>query len=176
MYANNEKNEYDAMVGRVRKYYGHGVEIGGYNSHDLIKLRALDAKREADEARDRAAKPLNEAAGRFRTTWQRRMKAWGTINDAQAQIAQHRRLHLLNDINPDFLTPVEMPAPMPSLRTAEEYDAANMEAAALATELETRAQKMASYIGVWERSTPDQRNQSLILALAARLERLEAGV
>ncbi|SDJ61279.1 MULTISPECIES: hypothetical protein [Bradyrhizobium] len=176
MYANREKNEYDAMVARVRKYYGHGVEIGGYNSHDLIKLRALDAKREADEVRAEAARPMNEAAGRLNATYMRIMNAWRTITDAQEQIAKQRRLHLLNGINPEFLTPVEMPAAMQSHPTVEEYDAANTEAAALATELETRAQKMASYVNGWERSTPDQRNLSLILALAARLEQLETGV
>lgn len=173
MYANKEKVEYDELVARVRKHYGHGVEIGGYNSHDLIKLRALDAKREADEARNEAVRPLNEAAGRLRTTWQRSMKAWSAINTAQEQTAQQRRLHLLNGINPDFLTPVEMPAATQSYPTVEEYDAAKTEAAALATELETRAQKMAGYMSVWERSTPDQRNLSLILAMAACLERLE---
>jgi len=60
------------------------------------------------------------------------------------------------------------------LLSVAEYDAANVEAAELATELEARASKMVSYVGEWERSTPEQQNRSMILALADRLDRLES--
>jgi hypothetical protein len=59
------------------------------------------------------------------------------------------------------------------LATVAEYDAANVEASELATELEARASKMLSYVSQWERSTPEQQNRSMILAIADRLDRLE---
>jgi hypothetical protein len=173
MYVNKDKAEYDALVARVRKNCGSGVEIGGYNSHDLIKLRQLDAQWQAEEARAAAARPLTEAAGRLHQTYQRSMKAWGIIREKQEYLAKNRRLHFLNGISPALLEPVEQPAPAESFRTADEYDAANAEASIVATEMETRAQKITSYVNEWERSTPDQRNLSLILALADRVAALE---
>jgi hypothetical protein len=175
MYVNRDKAEYDALVARVRNHFGSAVEVGGFNSHDVLKLRNLDAKREADEARAAEARPLNEAAGRLQRTYQRSMTAWGAIKEKQEYLSKSRRLHILNGISPALLEPMEQPNPMGSFPTVEAYDAANAEASVLATELETRAQKITSYVSVWERSTPDQRNLSLILALADRLDRLEAG-
>jgi len=173
MYVNRDKAEYDALVARVRNHFGSGVEVGGFNSHDILKLRNLDAKREADEARAAEARPLNEAAGRLQRTYQRSMTAWGTIREKQEYLGKNRRLHILNGISQALLEPVEQPSPMGSFPTVEAYDAANAEASVLATDLETRAQKIISYVGLWERSTPDQRNLSIILALAARIETLE---
>jgi len=57
--------------------------------------------------------------------------------------------------------------------TVAEYDELNQEAAALATELETRVSKIRSYVSDWERLSPQEQNRSLIL-LADRLDRLEA--
>jgi hypothetical protein len=59
------------------------------------------------------------------------------------------------------------------LATVAEYDAANAEAAEVATRLETQASKMLSYVSGWE-SSIEQQNRSMILALADRLDRLEA--
>jgi hypothetical protein len=175
MYANREKVEYEALVARVRGHFGSGVEVGGYNSHDILKLRSLDAQREAEQARAAEARPINEAATRLHHTYRRSMAAWRTITEKQEYLSKNRRLHFLNGISPALLEPVEQPAPAESFRTADEYDAANAEASILATELETRAQKITSYVGGWEQSTPDQRNLSLILVLADRLERLKTG-
>jgi hypothetical protein len=41
-----QKPEYEAMVSRVRKHYGPGVEIGGFISHDIIRLQKLAAQAE----------------------------------------------------------------------------------------------------------------------------------
>jgi hypothetical protein len=173
MYVNKDKAEYDALVARVRKHCGSGVEIGGYNSHDLIKLRQLDARCQAEEARAAEARPLNEAATRLQRSWQRCMAAWAVIRDKQEYLGKNRRLHILNGISPALLEPVEQPGPMGSFSTVEAYDAANAEASVLATEMETRAQKITSRVSVWEQSTPDQRNLSIILVLSARIEALE---
>lgn len=175
MYANPSKNEYEAKVNRVRKHFGSGVEIGGYNSRDLIKLNALDAQREADEPRATEARPLNEAATRLRATYERKMKAWRIITERRDLLAKNRPLHLLNGIAPEWLDLVEMPAPTGSFSTVAEYDASNAQEAAIATDLETRAQKLASYVAVWEQSPPDQRNLSIIFKLADRIDKLEQG-
>src|SRR6266850_1596913 len=100
MYVNKDKAEYDALVARVRTHFGSGVEIGGYTSGDLIRLRNLDAQRETDIARAAEARPLNEAAGRLHQTYQRSMTAWGTIREKQEYLAKNRRLHFLNCISP----------------------------------------------------------------------------
>jgi hypothetical protein len=63
----------------------------------------------------------------------------------------------------------------PDCRTLEEYDSSTAEISELATELEAKAGNLRSYVSQWECSTPDQRNLSLILALAERLDRLERG-
>src|SRR4051812_21278643 len=106
MYVNKDKAEYDALVARVRKHCGSGVEIGGYNSHDLIKLRQLDARCQAEEARAAEARPLNEAATRLHHTYRRSMAAWAAIKEKQEYLAKNRRLHLLNGISPALLEPV----------------------------------------------------------------------
>jgi hypothetical protein len=48
------------------------------------------------------------------------------------------------------------------------------EAAEIATEMETRASKIISYVNDWEHSSTEEQNRSLILALDDRLDRLEA--
>jgi hypothetical protein len=175
MYANQEKREYDALVTRVRHHYGPSVEIGGYNSHDLMKLRGLDAKREVAEAEARASRPLMEAGTRLHKTRERVQRAWRTITDGQATLAKNRRVHAINGATAEMLEPVELPkwdGRTPA--TVAEYDTANAETSVMATEMEARASKIASYVSVWERSTMDEQNRSLILALADRLDRLEA--
>jgi hypothetical protein len=39
--------------------------------------------------------------------------------------------------------------------------------------METRPSKITSYVSVWESSSMEEQNRSLILALAERLDRLE---
>jgi hypothetical protein len=171
-----QKQEYEAMVSRVRKHYGPSVEIGGFNSHDILVLQKRAAQAEQDQASERERRPINEAGTRLRNTRQRAHKAWQTIADGQATLAKNRRLHAINGIDQELLAPIVMPRWDTSkhLATVAEYDAANVEASELATELEARASKMVSYVGEWERSTPEQQNRSMILALADRLDRLES--
>jgi hypothetical protein len=170
-----EKVEYAALVDRVRKHYGPGVEIGGYNSYDRNKLQKLAAQADIDQANERASRPVIEAGTRLRHTRERVHKAWRTITDRQAVIAQSPRLHLINRAPVECFEEVELPTWQgPSLSTVEDYDTANAETAVLATEFETRAQKISGYVNVWERSTTDEQNRSLILALADRLDRMEA--
>jgi hypothetical protein len=45
------------------------------------------------------------------------------------------------------------PVPGATFATVEDYDAANAEASVIATEFETRAQKINGYVNTWERST-----------------------
>jgi hypothetical protein len=169
-----QKVEYDALVSRVRKHYGPSVEIGGYNPHDLVRLRKLDAQVEIDQANERATRPVTEAATRLHHTRDRIHKAWCKIRDGQATIAKNQRLHLINGAPADAFVEVEMPIWQgPSLVTVEDYDTANAEASVLATEFEIRAQKISGYVGTWERSAMDEQNRSLILALADRLDRME---
>jgi hypothetical protein len=174
MYANPEKNEYHAMVDRVRKHYGNAIEIGGYNSHDINKLRKLDQQRQADAAKAEQQRPLNDAATRRHVAYERAMKAWRVIVDGQAALKKDRRLHEINGLDLALLAPVGMPQ-KPHCRTIEEYDLSTAEISELATEREAKAGKLRSYVSKWEGSTPDQRNLSLILALANRLDRLERG-
>jgi ElaB/YqjD/DUF883 family membrane-anchored ribosome-binding protein len=169
-----QKFEYDALVARVRAHYGSGVEIGGYNSHDLLKLRGLDAQREVDQARTRAERPLVEANTRLHHTRERAMKAWRTITEGQATLAKNRRLHAINGVAAEMLEPVAMPTwDARHSATVAESDAANAETAVMATETEARAGKISNYVSGWEQSTMDEQNRSLILALADRLDRLE---
>jgi hypothetical protein len=171
-----QKQEYEAMVSRVRKHYGPSVEIGGFNSHDIIQLQKRAAQAEQDQASERERRPIVEAGTRLRNTRQRAQKAWQTIADGQATLAKNRRLHAINGIDPELLAPIAMPRWDTSkhLATVAEYDAANAEAAEVATRLEAQASKMLSYVNEWERSNIEQQNRSMILALADRFDRLEA--
>jgi hypothetical protein len=84
------------------------------------------------------------------------------------------RVRLADPLRADGVVEVELPKWQgPALATVEDYDAANAETAVLATEFETRAQKISGYVNSWERSTMDEQNRSLILALADRLDRME---
>jgi hypothetical protein len=84
-------------------------------------------------------------------------------------------VHAINGVTAEMIEPVELPkwtggAPA----KVAEYDAANAKAAEIATEMETRASKIISYVNDWEHSSTEKQNRSLILALADRLDRLEA--
>jgi hypothetical protein len=169
-----QKPEYEAMVSRVRKHYGPGVEIGGFISHDIIRLQKLAAQADVDQASERTARPLTEAGTRLYHTRERVQRAWRTITDGQAALAKNRRLHAINGATAEMLEPVELPkwdgrAPA----TVADYDAANAEASVMATEMEARASKILGYVTVWERSAMDEQNRSLILALADRIDQLE---
>jgi hypothetical protein len=171
-----QKVEYDALVSRVRKHYGPSVEIGGYNSHDLIKLQKLAALADTDQANERATRPVTEAATRLHHTRERIHKAWCKIGEGQATIAKNQRVHRINGAPVECFEEIELPQWQgPSLSTVEDYDAANAEASVRATEFETRAQKISGYVGTWERSTMDEQNRSLILALADRLDGMAVG-
>jgi len=169
-----QKPDYELMVAKVRKHYGASVEVGGFNSHDIAQLQKKAAQADLDQARERESRPIVEAGTRLHATRQRAQKAWRMIADGQATLAENRRLHVINGIDPELLEPVVMPKWDTSelLATVADYDAANTEAAELATKLETQASKLRVYLSEWERSTPEQQNRSLILALADRLDRL----
>ena len=170
-----ERVEYDALVSRVRKHFGPSVEIGGYNSHDLNKLHKLAAQADIDQANERATRPGTEAATRLHHTRQRVHKAWCKIIEGQEAIAKNQRVHRINGAPVECFVEVELPKWQgPALSTVEDYDAANAEASVTATEFETRAQKISGYVGTWERSTMEEQNRSLILALADRLDRVGA--
>jgi hypothetical protein len=169
------KPEYDAMVARVRKHYGPSVEIGGFISGDIIRLQKLSAQADLDQAKERDARPITEAATRLHHTRRRVHRAWQTITDGQATLAKNPRVHGINGVAAELLEPVEMPRwPTKGPATVADYDAANAEAAEMATEMEARASKMLGYVNQWERSTMEEQNRSLILALADRLDRMEA--
>jgi hypothetical protein len=172
-YVNNERAEYDGLVARVRKHFPH-MEISNYCSYELEKLRKLDAQRKVDEARAAEARPLNEALDRLHQTYRRSLATLGVIREKQGYLAKNQRLHALNGISPTLLEPVEQPAAPGSFSTVDACDAANAEASVLATALETRAQKLVSYVSGWEGSAPEQRLLNVIFALADRLDRLEA--
>jgi len=169
MYANPQKNEYDALVARVRKHFGGSVEIGGYNSHDLNKLRKLDQQREADEVRERATRPVTEALTRLHHTRQRVHRAWEKISEAQKVLLKDRRLHEINGAPAHFFEKVEVPTWEAHSSTVEEIDTLNEETAMLATKWEARAGKIVGYANEWARMTAEERNRSLILALADRV-------
>jgi len=169
MYANPQKNEYYAMVDRVRKHFGGAVEIGGYNSHDLNKLRKLDQQREADEARARTERPVTEALTRLHHTRQRVHRGRQKIGEAQEALFKDQRVHEINGAPADFFEKIEVPTWGEHGSTVEEIDALNEETAMLATKWEARAGKIVGYANSWARMTADERNRSLILALAERL-------
>lgn len=170
MYANPQRQEYEALVGRVREHYGSSVEIGGYDHNSLLRLRQLDAKREAAVAAQKAAKPLNDAIAQLHREHQRAVKAWQLIGTGQKRIAEHKRAHQILGFDPALLDPVSIPEKAKaSAETIDAYDAATAEMSRVATELESNARKINSAAGQWEQYTPDQQNRALILALADRL-------
>ncbi|PPQ16333.1 hypothetical protein CV770_26675 [Bradyrhizobium sp. AC87j1] len=171
MYANPERNEYEALVGRLRKFYGNGLEVGGYSHNDLLRLRQLDAKREAAEAEAKAAQPLNEAIKQHSREHSRAVTAWQQIGTGQARIADNKRAHQILGFDMALLEPITAPpsAVEPSVRSVEGYDEATAEMSQIATALESKARKINSAASQWEQYTPDQQNRALILALADRL-------
>ena len=125
-----QKPDYELMVARVRKHYGASVEVGGFNSHDIAQLQKKAAQADLDQARERESRPIVEAGTRLHATRQRAQKAWRMIADGQATLAENRRLHVINGIDPELLEPVVMPKWDTSelLATVADYDAANTEA------------------------------------------------
>lgn len=127
-----------------------------------------------DQAKERDARPITEAATRLHHTRQRIHRAWQTITEGQATLAKNPRVHRINGVAAELLEPVEMPRwPAKGPATVAEYDTLNAETSVMATEIEARASRLRSYVNEWERSTMDQQNRSLILALADRLDRME---
>ncbi|WP_407174535.1 hypothetical protein [Bradyrhizobium sp. STM 3562] len=165
--------EWEAMVARVRKHYGPSVEVGGFISGDIVRLQKLAAQADTEQENARAAQPLIDAATRLHHTRERVHRARRAITEAQAVLKKNRRLHEINGAPAEFFEKPDLPRWESPASTVDAHDAANAETAALATEWETRAQKMVSYVSTWERSTLEQQNRMLILALAERLDRLE---
>jgi hypothetical protein len=122
---------------------------------------------------DMAGKVVDYQNKLLHKTRERVHRAWRTITDGQATLAKNRRLHVINGAPAEFSEPIEIPKWPNNLSTVENYDAANVEASILATEFETRAHKISSYLSTWERSTMDEQSRALILALADRLDRME---
>ena len=140
-----------------------------------MRIASLAAQADLDQASERLSRPLTEAGTRLHKTRERVHRAWRTITEGQAILAKNRRVHSINGVTAEMLELIELPnweGKTPA--TVGEYDAANAEAAEIATEMETRASKITSYVNEWERSSMEQQNRSLILALADRLDRLEA--
>ncbi|TCU73948.1 hypothetical protein EDE08_10424 [Bradyrhizobium sp. R2.2-H] len=170
MYANPQRVEYEALVGRLRKHYGNSLEVGGYDHNSLLRLRQLDAKREAEEARSKAAQPLNDATAQLNREHQRAVKAWQQIEAGQERIAEHKRAHQILGFDLGLLEPMPLPEIVKaSSETVEAYDAATAEMSQIATALESKARKINSAASQWAQYTPDQQNRALILALADRL-------
>jgi hypothetical protein len=170
MYANAQRNEYEALVTRVRKHFGSSVEIGGYSPNDLMRLRQLDAKREAAEAAEKAAQPLNDARSQINKEHRRAVVAWQQIEAGQKRVAEHKRAHQIFGFDMDLLEPVQMPSIVEATADSiEAYDAATADMAQVATALECKARKINSAASQWEQYTPEQQNRVLILALADRL-------
>ncbi|UPK28395.1 hypothetical protein [Bradyrhizobium sp. 195] len=170
MYANPQRNEYEALVTRVRKHFGSSVEIGGYSPNDLLRLRQLDAEREAAEAQAKAAKPLNDARAQLHQEHRRAVAAWQKIEVGQNRIAEHKRAHQMLGFDLTLLDPASIPKIVEvSGETIEAYDAATAEMAQVATAIESKARKINSAASQWEQYTPEQQNRALILALADRL-------
>ncbi|MET4493475.1 hypothetical protein [Bradyrhizobium sp. LA7.1] len=171
MYANPERNEYEALTGRLRKYYGNSLEVGGYSHNDLLRLRQLDAKREAAEAAAKAAQPLNDAIRQLRDAHARAVAAWQQIEAGQQRVADHKRAHQILGFDFAFLEPMTTPPVVEaSSETIEGYDEATAEMSKIATALESKARKINSAASQWEQYTPEQQNRALILAIADRLD------
>ncbi|MBR0685312.1 hypothetical protein JQ594_05255 [Bradyrhizobium manausense] len=175
MYANPERNEHEALVTRLRKHYGNGIEIGGYSHNDLLRLRKLDAQREAEVARAHAAKPLNDAMGQLAAQHRRAMAAWQQIELGQRGIAENGREHQILGFDITLLDPAEMPKKVDaSSQTVDGYDEATAEMSRIASDLESRARKINSAVSQWAQYTPEQQNRALLLAIADWLGRFEA--
>lgn len=170
MYANPQRQEYEALVGRVREHYGSNVEIGGYDHNSLLRLRQLDAKREAAVSAQKAARPLNDAIAQLNREHQRAVKAWQQIETGQKRIADHKREHLILGFDLALLEPVSIPKIVEvSGETIDAYDAAAAEMSRVATAVESKARKINSAASQWEQYSPEQQNRALILAIADRL-------
>jgi hypothetical protein len=138
--------EWEALASRVRKHYGQGASVGGYNQPDIAKLVKLAAQIDVREAEEAAARPLSEAGTRLHRTRERAHKAWQTITESQAALKRERRLHDLNGAPAEFFENLDIPIWGGMGSTVEARDAANAEAAELATEWEERARKIAGYV------------------------------
>jgi hypothetical protein len=165
-------HQYDALVAKVRRRYPN--EIGGRNHNDIQNLQTLAAKIDQEEAEEKAKAPLIEAATRLYHIKDRAHTAKRKIDAAQESIAKNRRLHAINAAASEMLDPVEMPTWPNKPKTVEDHEAAIGEAQILAADLERRAGKIGSYVRGWDTASMAEQNRSLILALANRLDRLEA--
>lgn len=170
MYANPQRQEYEALVTRLRNHYGSSVEIGGYDHNSLLRLRQLDAKREAVVAAEKASKPLNDVIAQLNREHQRAVKAWQLIGTGQKRIAEHKRAHQILGFDLALLEPVSIPEKAKaSAESIDAYDEAAAEMSQIATALESKARKLNSAAAQWDQYTPDQQNRALILAIADRL-------
>lgn len=170
MYANPLRAEYEALVGRVRDYFGSGVPIGGYTHNDLLRLRKLDAQREAEQAKAKAAQPLNDARAQLHQEHRRAVAAWQQIETGQKRIAANKREHQILGFDLALLEPVSIPEIVKAdAETVDAFDAATAEMSRVATAVESKARKINSAASQWEQQTPEQQNRALILALADRL-------
>jgi hypothetical protein len=166
---------YNALVDRVRKK-GGGDSIGGRNHYDILKLIDLEKKIDAGEAARTAARPFNDAAARFHRSYQQIGAVVVKINEYQKILVAQRRLHEIHGASPEMFEPVPPPIwPSPDLKSIAEYDEASERLSVEATLLEGRAHKMRSYLAMWDAGGIAEQNRRMILALANRLDRLEAG-
>jgi len=170
MYANPQRAEYEALVGRVRDYFGSGVPIGGYTHNDLLRLRRLDAQREAEQAKAKAAQPLNDARAQLHQEHRRAVAAWQKVEEGQKRILEHKRAHQILGFDLALLELVSIPEIIKAdADTVDAFDAATAEMSRVATEIESKARKINSAAAQWEQYTPDQQNRALILTIADRL-------
>lgn len=170
MYANPQRQEYETLVGRLREHYGSSLEVGGYDHNSLLRLRQLDAKREAAVAAQKAAKPLNDARSQLHREHQRAVKAWQQIGTGQKRIAEHKRAHQILGFDLTLLEPVSIPEVVEAAEeTVDAFDAATAEMSRVATAIESHARKINSAASQFAQYTPDQQNRALILAMADRL-------
>lgn len=170
MYANPQRQEYETLVGRLREHYGSSLEVGGYDHNSLLRLRQLDAKREAAVAAGKAAKPLDDARSQLHREHQRAVKSWQQIETGQKRITEHKRAHQILGFDLTLLEPVSIPKIVEvSEETIDAYDAATAEMSRVATAVESKARKINSAASQWEQYTPEQQNRALILAIADRL-------
>ena len=165
-------HQYDALVAKVRRRYPN--EIGGRNHNDILNLQTLAAKIDREDAEEKAKAPLIEAGTRLHHIKERAHVAKRKIDAAQESMAKNRRLHAINAAASEMLDPVELPVWSNSIKTVEDYEAATGAAEILAADLERRAAKIGSYVRIWDTASMAEQNRSLILALADRLDRLEA--
>lgn len=168
--------ELDALVARVRRTNpGATLNLSARTPEDIRRLTKLATEGEARQAAEAAQRPTIEAGTQLHRTWERVLTAARTIESSQEVLRKDRAVHAANNAPAAFFEPVpELRKPECSATVAD-YTAANEALGILANELESRAQKIKSYVNGWEGSGADQQNRALILKLADRIEALERG-